>query len=143
MIWNVQNRQNNTLAIDEKSWTTGIDPDAGNDWRQKERRAAEDEMVRQCHWLSGHDLEQTPGDSKGQRSLACYSPWGSERVRYDLVTEQQCIEKIDSWLPRTGGDRDNREVAAKDLVFRFGTVKIFWLSLYGSVNIVRKKIFTL
>ena len=41
------------------------------------------------------------------------------------MTEQQCIEKIDSWLPRTGGDRDNGEVAAKDLVFRFGTVKIF------------------
>jgi len=111
------------MAIDEKIWTTGMDPDAGNDWWQKEKRAAEDEMVRQCHGLSGHEFEQTPGDSKGQRSLACYSPWGSQRVRYDLVTEQQqCIEKIDLWLPTTGGDRDNWEVAAKDLVFLFGTM---------------------
>ena len=25
---------------------------------------------------SGHELEQIPGDSEGQRSLACCSPWG-------------------------------------------------------------------
>ena len=125
-----------------RSWTIGLDPDAGNDWRQKEKQAAEDEMVRQHHRLSGHEFEQTPGDSKGQSSLACYSPWGSWKVRYDFVTEQECIEKIDSWLPRTGGDSDNWEMAAKDLVLLFGTIKIFWLSLYNSVNIV-PEIFTL
>ena len=125
-----------------RSWTIGLDPDAGNDWRQKEKQAAEDEMVRQHHRLSGHEFEQTPGDSKGQRSLACYSPWGSWKVRYDFVTEQECIEKIDSWLPRTGEDSDNWEMAAKDLVLVFGTIKIFWLSLYNSVNIV-PEIFTL
>ena len=27
------------------SWLTGKDPDAGKDWRQKEKRATEDEMV--------------------------------------------------------------------------------------------------
>ena len=26
--------------------------------------------------LNGHDFEQTPGDSEGQGSLACCSPWG-------------------------------------------------------------------
>ena len=30
---------------DAKSQFTGKDPDAGKDWRQKEKRAAEDEMV--------------------------------------------------------------------------------------------------
>ena len=30
---------------DEKSWLTGKNPDAGKDWRQNEKRAAEDEMV--------------------------------------------------------------------------------------------------
>ena len=25
--------------------------------------------------LNGHEFEQTPGDSKGQGSLACCSPW--------------------------------------------------------------------
>ena len=29
-----------------KSWLTGKDPDAGKDWRQKEKEAAEDEMFR-------------------------------------------------------------------------------------------------
>ena len=31
-------------------------------------------MVRQHHQLSGHEFEQTPGDSGGQRSLVCSSP---------------------------------------------------------------------
>ena len=31
---------------DVKSRLIGKDPDAGKDWRQKEKRAAEDEMVR-------------------------------------------------------------------------------------------------
>ena len=26
--------------------------------------------------LNGHEFEQAPGDGKGQRSLACCSPWG-------------------------------------------------------------------
>ena len=29
---------------DVKNWLIGKDPDAGKDWRQKEKRAAEDEM---------------------------------------------------------------------------------------------------
>ena len=30
---------------DVKNWLTGKDPDAGKDWRQKEKRTTEDEMV--------------------------------------------------------------------------------------------------
>ena len=30
---------------DAKSWLIGKDPDAGKDWRQKEKMAAENEMV--------------------------------------------------------------------------------------------------
>ena len=40
------------------------------------KRATEDEMVGWHHQLSGHEFEQTPGDSEGQGSLACGSPWG-------------------------------------------------------------------
>ena len=58
-----------------KSQLIGKEPDAGKDWRQKEKRAAEDEMVRQDHLLNGHEFEQTPGDSGGQRSLVCCHPW--------------------------------------------------------------------
>ena len=61
---------------DAKSRLTGKDPDAGKDWRQKEKRAVEDEMVGWHHWLNGHESEQTPGDSEGQGSLACCSSWG-------------------------------------------------------------------
>ena len=50
--------------------------DAGKDWRQKEKGAAEDEMVGWHHWLNGHESEQTPGDSERQRSLAFYRPRG-------------------------------------------------------------------
>ena len=60
---------------DVNIWHIGKDPDAGKDWRQKEKGAAEDKMVRQHHWLSGHEFEQTLEDSGGQRSLACYSSW--------------------------------------------------------------------
>ena len=38
--------------------------------------ATEDEMVRWPCCLSGHDFVKTPGDSKGQGSLACCRPWG-------------------------------------------------------------------
>ena len=33
-------------------------------------------MVGWHHHLDGHEFEQTPGDSEGQGSLACCSPWG-------------------------------------------------------------------
>ena len=36
----------------------------------------DDEMVGWHHRLDGHGCERTPGDSKGQGSLACCSPWG-------------------------------------------------------------------
>ena len=36
----------------------------------------EDEMVGRHHRLNGHEFEQAPGDSEGQGSLACCSPWG-------------------------------------------------------------------
>ena len=37
---------------------------------------AEDEMFRWHHQLNEYEFEQTLGDSEGQESLACYSPWG-------------------------------------------------------------------
>ena len=43
---------------------------------KKDNGVAEDEMVKQHHRLDGHEFEQTPGDSGGQRSLVCCSSWG-------------------------------------------------------------------
>ena len=38
----------------------------------------EDEMIGWYHPHKAHEFEQTLGDSEGQRSLACCSPWGCE-----------------------------------------------------------------
>ena len=65
---------------DAKSWLSHKDPDAGKDWRQKEKGTTEDEMVGCHHRLNGHEFEQTLGDSKGQGSLACCSPWGRKEL---------------------------------------------------------------
>ena len=62
---------------DVNSWLSGKDHDAGKDWRQKEKRVTEDEMVRLHHRLNGHEFEQALGDSGGQR------------IRHNLATEQQ------------------------------------------------------
>ena len=59
-----------------KSQLTGKDPDAGKGWRWKEKRAAEDEMVRQNHQLTGPEFDQTLGYSEGQGRLTGCSPWG-------------------------------------------------------------------
>ena len=40
----------------------------------------EDEMVGRHHRLSGHEFEQAPGDSEGQGSLLCCSPWGCNEL---------------------------------------------------------------
>ena len=75
---------------DVKNWLIGKDPDAGKDWRQKEKGTTEDETV-ENHRLSGHELGKTLGDSEGQSM-------GLQKVRHDWVTEQQqctiliCIE---------------------------------------------------
>ena len=42
----------------------------------RRRRGRQDEMVGWHHRLNGHEFEQAPGDSEGQESLACFSPWG-------------------------------------------------------------------
>ena len=38
------------------------------------------EMVGWHHQLNGHEFEQPPGDSEGQGSLECFSPWGHKEL---------------------------------------------------------------
>ena len=40
----------------------------------------EDEMVGWHYQLNGHEFEQAPGDSEGQGSLACCSPWSRKEL---------------------------------------------------------------
>ena len=73
-----------------KNWIIGKDPYVRKDWRQGEKWMTEDEMIGWHYQLNGHEFEQTLGDSEGQESLACCSPW-CLRVRQAWVTEQQCV----------------------------------------------------
>ena len=64
----------------KKNWLIGKDPDAGKDWRQKEKGLTLDEMVGWHHCFNGHDLGQSLGDGEGQGGLACCSPWGLKEL---------------------------------------------------------------
>ena len=61
---------------DVKSRLTGKDPDAGKDGGQEEKGTTENEIVGWPHLHNGHEFGHIPGDSDGQGSLACCSPWG-------------------------------------------------------------------
>ena len=58
-----------------KSWLIGKDLDTGKDWEEEEKEATEDEKVGWHCRLSGHEFEQTLGDSEGQGRLVCCSLW--------------------------------------------------------------------
>ena len=79
---------------DVKSQFIGKDPNAGKDWRQKEKGVTEDEMVRYHHWLNGHEFEQTLQDSGGQRSLECCSPWGhTSQMQLSNSTMEEIVKE--------------------------------------------------
>ena len=90
---------------DAKNWLIGKYPDAGNDWRQKEKGAAEDEMVEWHHWLDGPAFGWTPGVGDGQEAWRAAvhgvrhdwatkltdwtSPWAWEWMTTYLITEAE------------------------------------------------------
>ena len=74
---------------DGKSWFIRKDPD----WGQEEKKVT-DEMVWWHHWLNGHESEQTPGDSEGQGSLACFSARGLKK------------SDTDEWLNNNSNDAE-------------------------------------
>ena len=59
-------------------------------------------MVGWYHRFNGHEFEQTPGDSEGQGSLACCSPWGRK--------ESDITERLN--------DNDNFKIKVYTLFFR-------------------------
>ena len=48
-------------------------------------------MVGWHHQHNRHEYEQALGDSEGQRSLACHSPWGHKELDTNLVTENNSV----------------------------------------------------
>ena len=75
---------------DVKSQLIGKDCDAGKDWRQKEKKEAEDELVGWHHQCKGCEFGQAP-DGEGQRSLGCCSSWG-------------CKKSDMTWLPNSNNN---------------------------------------
>ena len=73
---------------DVKSQLTGKDHNAGKEWGQEKKWATEDEMVGWHYQFNGLEFEQTPGESETGKPGLLQST-GSQRVRQDLVTEQQ------------------------------------------------------
>ena len=59
----------NTLATWCDKLSHWKDPAAGQDWRQEEKGATEDEMAGPQHQLNGHEYEQALGVCDGQGSL--------------------------------------------------------------------------
>ena len=72
---------------DAKNWLLGKDPDAGKDWGQEEKGWQRMGCLDSITDLMDMNL------SKLWKwwSLACCSPWGSQKVRYVLATEQQTL----------------------------------------------------
>ena len=60
---------------DGKNWLIWKDPDARNDWRQKEKGMTEDEMVGWHYWINGREFEEALRVGDGQESLECCSSW--------------------------------------------------------------------
>ena len=89
--------------FDVKSQLIGKYPDAGKDWRQKEKRAAEDEMVGWHHWLNGHESEHSPGNGwRTGKPDELQSMW-LQKVGHDWVTEQQLASEVPDWLHSSRG----------------------------------------
>ena len=57
----------------------------------------EDEMAGWHHQFNGPEYKQAPGDSEGQGSLVCCSPWGhkefdmSERLNNNSKADVKCV----------------------------------------------------
>ena len=59
-------------VLSRAEWQRETDRQKRERWGE---RPTEDEMVGWHHRLNGHEFERTLGNSEGQGSLACCSPW--------------------------------------------------------------------
>ena len=78
---------------------------------RRERGLTEDEEVGWHHQLNEHGVEQTQGDSEGQGSLVCCSPWGCKEsdTTYQLGN--------DNWILTPVGRLLSQEALASCVLF--------------------------
>ena len=69
---------------DVKNWLIGKDPDAGKDWRWKEKGMTEDDMVGWHYQLKGHEYVWTPGWWWTRRFVCCPS-WANCHIHAILL----------------------------------------------------------
>ena len=91
------------------------------------------QRMRWHHSLNGHEFEQTPGDSEGQGSLACCSPWGHKES--DTTELQQGT----LWSGNLIGQRGaNGEIVSKQRLCSRGTIIctfwVTWEEAYGNYS---------
>ena len=104
--------------LDAKDWLIGKDPDAGKDWRQEEKGTTENEMVGWHHWLNGHDFKHTLGDSEGQGSLVCCSPWDHKELDMtSWLNNKDILQSLEKFVLFN-------TVATCDFIFRCTLIKI-------------------
>ena len=67
---------------------------------QEHKGLTEDETVGWHHRLNGPEFEQTPGSGEEQGNLACWSPWGSQKVGWEMRWLDSIIDTIDMSLSK-------------------------------------------
>ena len=85
-------------SSDENRWLIGKVPDPGKDWRPKEKRASEgwdDRIASPMQWIW---IRAKLWEWWGTRRPNMLQSMGSQRVRYNWVTEQQSGSFIPSFL---------------------------------------------
>ena len=110
---------------DVKNWLTGKDPDAGQDWRQKEKGAAEDEIVR---WhTSSMDMNLSKlWETVEDRGACILQSMGSQTVRHNLAIEQwqhtlSILLLMDIWIVCSF---DNYKCNIKNICICFSCVSL-------------------
>ena len=56
-------------------------------------------MVGWHHRFNGHELEHTPGDSEGQGSVVCCSPWVCKELDMTQQANRKTIEYLLVMMP--------------------------------------------
>ena len=88
-LWVFIRRTPTLWPPDVNSRFTGKDPDVGKDWKKKEKRVAKDGIVigslTQWTWTWANFRKQWRTGKP-----AVLQSMGSQRVRYNIATEQQC-----------------------------------------------------
>ena len=83
-----------------KSWLTGKDPVAGNDWGQEEKGMTENKMVGWHHQLNGHKFEQALGVVVDREAWNAAVPrvtkiqtWLTERLNWTELIQLHTVTK--------------------------------------------------